>query len=85
MVRSYLHLGRVASHSCGAVLKSYWGHAIQINKGKSKHVHVHNYDRRGSTPVCIDACASINRGSASFHVKVRGQFHKSKLTIYCDC
>ena len=32
--------------------------------------------RRGSTPVCIDACASINLGSASIHIKVHRSISK---------
>ena len=32
--------------------------------------------RRGSTPVCIDARASINLGSASIHIKVHRSISK---------
>ena len=35
-----------------------------------------NVTRRGSTPVCIDARASINLGSASIHIKVHRSISK---------
>ena len=41
--------------------------------------------RRGFTAVCIDARASINLESASFHIKVHRSISKVQLAISCNC
>ena len=40
------------------------------------NIKIMKYNRRGSTPVCIDARASINSQSASFHIKVHRSISK---------